>query len=210
LLVSLVTGGQYARAKGLAEAVIARLGIGVGPAVGNAPAVEFRRAPFPLFTAGRSAELLFVEPGQRTQRIGVVGEIAATVLGRFGLESPIAAAELRLDRLWGAVGRERRLVAPSEFPAVQRDVNLVVDAAVTWADLERAIRGTAGTLAWLEEIRLVQIWEDEERLGQGKKSVVVGVRLRSHSGTISSDESKRLIDGIVAACHRECGAVLRG
>jgi len=210
LLVSLVTGGEYARAKGLAEAVIARLGIGVGPAVGNAPAVEFRRAPFPLFTAGRSAELLFVEPGQRTQRIGVVGEIAATVLGRFGLESPIAAAELRLDRLWGAVGRERRLVAPSEFPAVQRDVNLVVDAAVTWADLERAIRGTAGTLAWLEEIRLVQIWEDEERLGQGKKSVVVGVRLRSHSGTISSDESKRLIDGIVAACHRECGAVLRG
>ena len=62
----------------------------------------------------------------------------------------------------------------------------------------------------IESIRLVQVWEDAERLGAGKKSLVVGLRLRSASGTISSDESRRIVDGIVAACSRECGAVLRG
>jgi phenylalanyl-tRNA synthetase beta chain len=54
------------------------------------------------------------------------------------------------------------------------------------------------------------VWEDAERLGEGKKSLVVGLRFRSQTGTISSDESKRLIEAIVASCGRECGAVLRG
>ena len=140
----------------------------------------------------------------------MLGEVAASELKRFGLEGTAAAAELRLDAIEFAVDRPRRLVPQSDYPAVDRDLNLVVDRVVPWGDLERAIRAADTHDRAIESIRLVQVWEDAERLGPGKKSMVVGLRLRSASGTISSDESRRIVEGIVATCGRECAAVLRG
>lgn len=59
-------------------------------------------------------------------------------------------------------------------------------------------------------MHLVEVWEDAERLGAGRKSMVVSLRLRSPAGTIGGEESRRIVDGIVAACGRACGATLRG
>jgi phenylalanyl-tRNA synthetase beta chain len=195
-----VVGGAYAKAKGLAEAVIGRLG----------GMVEFRRGAFDLFTPGRAAEIVLERAEAEPVRVGVVGEVSDEVLSRFGLEGPVSAAELRLDLLEISGSQPRKLVPPSEFPAVQRDLNLVVDQGLLWAEVERAIRGTPGADTMLEGLSLEQVWEDAERLGAGKKSLVVGLRFRSLAGTISSDESKRLVDGIVVSCGRSCGAVLRG
>jgi phenylalanyl-tRNA synthetase beta subunit len=55
----------------------------------------------------------------------------------------------------------------------------------------------------------VQVWKDAERLGPGKKSMVVSLRLRSFMGTLSSDEANRVVSDVVAACGRKVGAVLR-
>ena len=70
-----------------------------------------------------------------------------------------------------------------------------------------AIRGGAGGL--LEDCRLVQVWENAERLGIDKKSFVVSLRLRSATGTLAGEEANRTVDAAVAACGRQCGAVLR-
>ena len=219
LLVSLVTGGEFASAKGLAEAILLRLGIGGDrqpPAV--SVCVEFRPLELDLFAPGRAAEILLHRHAQSDERIGVVGEIAPVVLKRFGLEGPVTAAELRLDRLDWAVGVDRVLQQPSDFPAIQRDINLVVDIAVPWSNIVAAIYsvshqatglGHTGNDNILEECRLVQVWKDEARLGTGKKSVVVSLRLRSHAGTLSGEEAHRVIESIVVACGQRVGATLR-
>ena len=139
--------------------------------------------------------------------MGVVGKIAATVLEAHSLIGPVAAVELRLDQLDFAVTAERRLVRPSDFPAVERDLNLVVDDQVPWAAIAAAIHAAAGPL--VEQCRLMQVWQDAERLGVGKKSVVVSLRLRSDSGTLSGDEAARIVEAVVAECGRRVGAVLR-
>ena len=203
LLLGLVTGGGFGAAKGRLEAVLRRLGI--DPATG----VTWRPASFGLFVPGRSAEIV-LDRGGAPLRVGVVGEVAAATLKRFGLDAGVAAAELRLDAVEFAVGRPHSLVRPSEYPAVERDLNLVVEGAVPWGDVERAIRRSDDARRAIESIRLVQVWEDAERLGAGKKSLVVALRLRSAAGTISSEESRRIVEEVVAACGRECGAVLRG
>jgi len=209
LLVSFVMGGGFAAAKGLAEAVLERLGLGGSAA--NEPHVVFRQAHLDLFATGRAAEIVLERPGQPAERIGVVGEVAATVLTNFGLnvgaKGAVVAAELRLDRLEFAVDLERRRSRPSDFPAVERDVNLIVDQTVPWGDVAAAIRGSAGGL--LEECRLVQVWTDAERLGAGKKSFVVSLRLRSSEGTLAGEDANRTVDAVVASCGRQCGAVLR-
>jgi phenylalanyl-tRNA synthetase beta chain len=208
LLVSLVTAGEYLRAKGLAEAVLARLGIGAGrlPPGGDS-CVEYRPFVSDLFVAGRAAEIVLHRRELQPARVGVVGEIAAVLLDAHSLIGPVAAFELRLDRLDFAIAEERRLVRPSDFPAVERDINLVVDEGVPWSGIAAAIHAAAGPL--VEQCTLVQVWQDAERLGAGKKSVVVSLRLRSDSGTLSGDEAARVIDAVVAECGRRVGAVLR-
>jgi phenylalanyl-tRNA synthetase beta chain len=208
LLVSLLTAGEYLRAKGLAEALLAKLGIGAGrlPAGGEAD-VEYRPLVTDLLAAGRAAEIVLHRPGHQPVRVGVVGEIAAAALKDHALLGPVAAVELRLDRLDFAIAAERRLVRPSDFPAVERDLNLVVDEQVPWAAIAVAIQAAAGPL--VEQCRLVQVWQDAERLGAGKKSVVVAIRLRSDSGTLSGDEAARVVEAVVAECGRRVGAVLR-
>jgi phenylalanyl-tRNA synthetase beta chain len=205
LLVSLVIGGGFAAAKGLAEAVLERLGLVAGAA--SDARVVVRPVVLDLFAPGRVGEIVLERPGHPPERVGVIGEVAAAALAAAGLKAPVAAAELRLDRLEFAVEMEPSRCRPSDFPAIERDVNLIVDQAVPWGDIATAIDDGGGAL--LEECRLVQVWTDAERLGAGKKSFVVSLRLRSNAGTLSGEEANRTVDAVVAACGRKCGAVLR-
>jgi phenylalanyl-tRNA synthetase beta chain len=205
LLLGVVSDGDFFRAKGLAEAVLRRLGIEAGRADAR---IEVRPLENDLFARGRAAELVLDREGYGAVRIGAVGEVAAKLLDRFSLGGPVAAVELRLDALEFAVHREHRLRRPSDFPAVQRDLNLVVDERIPWGDVAAAVAASADEL--LEECRLVEVWRDAERLGAGKKSLVVSLRLRSTAGTLSGEAAARTIDAIVAECGRRTGAVLRG
>jgi len=205
LLVSFVMGGGFAAAKGLVEAVMHRLGIASG--VGSGHRIVFRPVALDLFATGRAAEIMLERSGLSAERVGVVGEVAAAPLVAAGLKPPVVAAELRLDRLEFAGDIEPSRSRPSDFPAIERDVNLIVDQAVPWADIVTAITDGAGVL--LEECRLVQVWTDAERLGAGKKSFVVSLRLRSNAGTLSGEEANRTVDAVVAACGQQCGAALR-
>ena len=202
LLAGIVVGGDFSRAKGLCDVVLAGLGLdGAGFRLGYRP---IDLAPF---ARGRAAEVVLERPGRAAERVAVVGEVAADVAERLGLPGPVSAAEVRLDRLTFAASIERPLVKPSDFPAVQRDVNLVVDEGVSWGDVEAAIGAAAGAV--LEDCRLVQVWRDAGRLGAGRKSFVVALSLRSAAGTLSGDEAGRIVDGVVAECGRRVNAVLR-
>jgi phenylalanyl-tRNA synthetase beta chain len=213
LLLAFVIGGGFAAAKGLAEAVLGRLGVGRAAAAVPGPRGVFRPADLGLFAAGRSAEIVLdggaggAGAAAGPPRVGVVGEVSAEWLGRMALDGPVAAAEIRLDRLEFAAALGRELRRPSDFPAIGRDINLVVGAEVPWGDVAEAIASAGGEL--LEDFRLGQVWSDAERLGAGRKSFVVALRLRSGTGTLSGEEAGRAVERIVAACTARCGATLR-
>lgn len=203
LLAGIVVGGDFFRAKAVCDAVLAGLGLQASTA-GHA----YRPIDLAPFARGRAAEVVLIRAGHAPERIAVVGEVAEAEATRLGLVPPVAAAEIRLDQLAFAVTGEHPLVKPSDFPAVQRDVNLVVDETVPWGDVAAAIEAAAG--ASLDRCRLVQVWRDAERLGTGRKSFVVALTLRSATGTLSGDDAGRVVDGVVGECGRRVGAVLRG
>jgi len=200
LLAGLVVGGGFPRAKALCDAVLTGLGV-----AGAGARLEYRPITLAPFAPGRSAEVVLTRAGQAESRVAVVGEVARDVTG---LPEPVSAAEIRLDLVAFAAAIERALVKPSDFPAVQRDVNLVVDEAVPWGRVEEAIHVAAADS--LEECRLVQVWRDAGRLGAARKSFVVALTLRSVAGTLSGDDAGRIVDAVVAECGRRAGAVLRG
>ena len=202
LLAAFVSGGGFFAAKGVVEAVLDRLGVARA-----GDRIVCRPLDLDLFTRGRAAELVLHRGDRPAERIAVFGEIAQAVLDAVGVAGTVVGGEIRLDRLEFAVGVDRTLRRPSDFPAVERDVNLVVAEAVPWAEIEVAIHAAAGPV--LEQCRIAQVWKDAERLGAGRKSVVVTLRLRSDAGTLSGDEANRVVQAVVDACSRAVGATLR-
>jgi len=202
LLLGFVTGGGFYATKGLVEALLARLAVSVAGG-----ALACRPLTLDLFTAGRAAEIVLTRAGGPPERIAVIGEFSPAVLDIVGLAGPATGAEVRLDRLEFTAAASRMLRRPSDYPAVERDVNLVVAGDVPWADVAAAIEAAAGPV--LEQCRVVQVWQDAERLGAGKKSILVALRLRSDKGTLSGDEAGRVVQAVIEACGRAVGATLR-
>ena len=94
------------------------------------------------------------------------------------------------------------------FPAVSRDLNLVVAEAVQWAQIAATVRRNGGRD--LESVEYRDTYRDANRLGHGKKSFLFGIGLRSSEGTLTSQQADGVRDQIVAACRHEHGAELRG
>lgn len=216
LLLAALTGGDFFRAKGLAAAILRRIGLAEsaaaeladGPGKPIEAAVGYRPLSSELFAPGRAAEIVLCRPDAPDQRIGLVGELAAPLCQASGLTPPVAAIELRLDGLEFLADAEPVRFPLSALPAIDRDINLVVAESVPWAAVVAAIESVG--CRELEGVRLGDIWRDDERLGPGKKSIVISLRLRSHEATLSADQANSLVAGMVAACTRATGGVLRG
>ncbi|SOE77222.1 phenylalanyl-tRNA synthetase beta subunit [Streptomyces sp. OV198] len=155
---------------------------------------------------GRCAELAVVVDGQE-KVIGYAGELHPGVLKTLGLPARTCAMELDLDALEQASAGLPKGPKISTFPVATQDVALVVDKTVPHVDVEAALREGAGEL--LESIRLFDVYENSEQLGEGKKSLAYALRFRADDRTLTVDEASAARDVAVALAAERTGAVLR-
>jgi phenylalanyl-tRNA synthetase beta chain len=139
--------------------------------------------------------------------LGYLGEVSAEGLKRFDLRGRSTVAELKLDSLWKIANLVPRYSQPPVFPAVTRDLNLVVDESVAWADVLGTVRAAAAP--FVEAVNFQDVYRDRERLGAGKKSLLFTLTLRSSEGTLRGEEVEAVAERVVAACQKAHGAQLR-
>ncbi|MDH6571619.1 phenylalanyl-tRNA synthetase beta chain [Streptomyces sp. SAI-208] len=151
---------------------------------------------------GRCAELLVGDTV-----VGHAGELHPRVVKAFGLPARTCAMELDLDVLETVGDDTPQAPGISTFPVATQDVALVVDKFVPHAEVEAALRAGAGEL--LEGIRLFDVYENEEQLGDGKKSLAYALRFRAGDRTLTVDEASAARDAAVALAGERTGAVLR-
>jgi phenylalanyl-tRNA synthetase beta chain len=156
---------------------------------------------------GRCAALYALVDGTETL-VGHAGELHPRVVKAMHLPERTCAAEVELDVLERA--GEGMLAAPhiATFPVATQDVALVVDRTVPAADVEAALREGAGEL--LESVRLFDVYENAEQLGEGRKSLAYALRFRAEDRTLTVDEASAARDAAVALAGSRTGAVLRG
>ncbi|MEW2559662.1 phenylalanine--tRNA ligase subunit beta [Streptomyces griseorubiginosus] len=152
---------------------------------------------------GRCAELVVGDTV-----VGHAGELHPRVVKAFGLPARTSAMELDLDALEAAGDDTPQAPRISTFPVATQDVALVVDKFVPHAEVEAALREGAGEL--LEGIRLFDVYENEEQLGDGRKSLAYALRFRAGDRTLTVDEASAARDAAVALAGERTGAVLRG
>lgn len=130
------------------------------------------------------------------------------MLKALGLPARTSAMELDLDVLEQVGDDTPRAPGISTFPVATQDVALVVDKYVPHSDVEAALREGAGAL--LEGIRLFDVYENAEQLGDGRKSLAYALRFRAGDRTLTVDEASAARDAAVALAGERTGAVLRG
>ncbi|MFJ4714647.1 phenylalanine--tRNA ligase subunit beta [Streptomyces sp. NPDC088785] len=156
---------------------------------------------------GRCAGLYVVIDGVKTL-VGHAGELHPRAVKALGLPARTSAMELDLDLLERASDGAVEAPRISTFPVATQDVALVVDKDVPAAAVEHHLRGGAGDL--LEGIRLFDVYENAEQLGEGKKSLAYALRFRAGDRTLTVEEASAARDAAVARAAENTGAVLRG
>ncbi|GGV62170.1 phenylalanine--tRNA ligase subunit beta [Streptomyces griseoloalbus] len=166
-----------------------------------------RKGQYGPWHPGRCAELTVTVDGAE-RVIGHAGELHPRVLKALGLPARSCAMELDLDAVERVGHDTPQAPGISTFPVATQDVALVVDASVPASEVEAALREGAGAL--LESIRLFDVYENAEQLGEGRKSLAYALRFRASDRTLTVDEASAARETAVALAGERTGAVLRG
>jgi phenylalanyl-tRNA synthetase beta chain len=194
LMLGLTVYGDFLAAKGIIEAIVARLN----------PKAILNVADFKhdLFQPSRCCQLRLGD-----KLLGYLGQVSAKTLKQFELRESATVAEIKISALESIAALVPQAQIPSEFPAVQRDLNLVVDERIRWAELAATVEKTAGEV--FEHIEYRDTYRDPQRLGPGKKSQLFSITLRGRQATLTNVEADQLREKIVTACNQAHGATLR-
>ncbi|MCX5244724.1 phenylalanine--tRNA ligase subunit beta [Streptomyces sp. NBC_00201] len=166
-----------------------------------------RKGQYGPWHPGRCAEFVVVVDGTETV-VGHAGELHPRVVKALALPERTSAMEIDLDVLEEVGNDTPQAPSISTFPVATQDVALVVDAFVPHTDVEAALREGAGAL--LEDIRLFDVYENDDQLGEGRKSLAYALRFRAADRTLTVDEASAARDAAVALAGERTGAVLRG
>ncbi len=158
------------------------------------------------------ADLVWAQVGAQIvangRTIGTAGIVSQAVRDKFDFkEMTPCAAELEFERLCALQSGTIVKVKPiPKFPAIERDLSLIVDEDISWADIVGAVRQKAS--AELEDIRFVDIYRGKA-VPAGKKSVTLSVRFRDQDGTLTHETVDRFQADIVKALAKSIKAELR-
>ncbi|MBN1367761.1 MAG: phenylalanine--tRNA ligase subunit beta [Dehalococcoidales bacterium] len=137
-------------------------------------------------------------------KIGVVGEVHPKVLINFEISEPIYMFELDMKTLVSVVSGVAAYRHLPRFPAVVRDVALVVDIEVTHLNITDVIRG----FSLVKNIELFDVYSGEQ-VPAGKKSLAYRITFQSAERTLKEEEINGVMKGLLKKLAKDTGAVLR-
>jgi phenylalanyl-tRNA synthetase beta chain len=159
-------------------------------------------------------EASFLQPGRAAAVfaagavIGWVGELHPLAVEAYEATAPVVAFELDASLIEKSARPSREYVDVPEFPAVSMDVAFVVDDDVTDERLVQCMRSAGGKL--LADVRLFDVYRDEQRIGAGKKSMAYALHYRAVDRTLTSEEVDKAHARLVKKVCAATGAEVRG
>jgi len=135
------------------------------------------------------SELVWAQAGANVlvngKAIGTAGIVSQAVKEKFDFEdvSPVAV-ELDFEMLMALELGPAKVKPIPKFPEIERDLSIVVDEQVRWADILDAVNSS--TYSELEEVRYVDVYRGKG-IPSGSKSVTLSLRFRDEDGTLTHD-----------------------
>ena len=143
----------------------------------------------------------------KNEKIAEIGFISNNKLDRFDIKQPVFYADLNWDRLLNLnkkINIQHKDV--SKYPAVNRDLSIIVNKALPFEAVEKAT--AAAKVNKLTSIRLFDIFESE-KIGAGKKSMAISFTFLDEEKTMTDKEIDGMMNKVIASYEKELGAEIR-
>ena len=155
----------------------------------------------PSYHSGRCAKVYV-----KGQEVGTLGQIHPLVAANYGVDAELYYADLKFDALFASRGADPEYQPLPKFPAVTRDIAVLVDKAVTVGAMESSIQAAAKGL--LRDVTLFDIYEGA-KLPAGKKSVAFNLVLRADDRSLTAQEADDEVNLVLERLKKDFGAMLR-
>ncbi|HEY4368613.1 MAG TPA: phenylalanine--tRNA ligase subunit beta [Steroidobacteraceae bacterium] len=164
-------------------------------------AAEFRFVvePHPALHPGQSARIW-----RNDRPVGWLGALHPEAAKRLDLTYPLFLFEL--ETAAGLSVRVPEFAEISRYPAIRRDVAVIVDEAVEVGALQAAVRASAGQL--LKELTVLSVYRGNQ-FEKGKKSIALGLYLQDTSRTLTDHDADALVAQVVDHLARHLQASIR-
>ena len=187
--------GSYFQLKGYLELLLKRFGCDIY-------SLETEAAPADIFSEGLAYSL----PGSH-QPLAVMGTISPARLKQFGIKQPVFAAEISWPALFELVKRNKiKYKELPKFPEVRRDLALLLDESVTYADLRRSALRVGKKL--LKQVGLFDVYRGD-KIAEGKKQYALSFVLQDLDKTLTDNDVERVMSKLLSTFQNEFGATLR-
>lgn len=155
----------------------------------------------PSYHPGRCAKVYV-----KGLEVGTLGQIHPLVAANYGVDAELYYADLKFDALFASRGAEPEYKPLPKFPAVTRDIAVLVDKSITVGALESSIQAAAKGL--LKDVTLFDIYEGAKLPG-GKKSVAFNLVLRADDRSLTAQEADDEVKLVLENLQKDFGATLR-
>ncbi|MFO7820126.1 MAG: phenylalanine--tRNA ligase subunit beta [Halanaerobacter sp.] len=178
--------------KGILEDYFRQLGI---------EEVQFIRGEFPALHPGRTAEVVV-----EGESIGYLGELHPDVQENYDLSQRVTVCELDFAALVEAATAKREYQQLPKYPALSRDIALVVEEEVTSKEIKDLILELGSDI--IESIELFDLYQGEQ-LEEGDKSLAYSIKYRVADRTLTDDEVNQVQAEIEEKLNQKLGAHIR-
>ena len=176
------------------ENVLRRIGLKPGMTVR-------KKSDNPIFSAGLTIE------NRGGKKLVEMGVLTKKLQKQFGIDNTVYYAEMNWTQLMKATKKnEVKFTEVPRFPAVSRDLALLVDNSVEFAQIEQIARQTEKKL--LKKVELFDVYEGE-KLPAGKKSYAVNFILQDEEKTMGDKQIDAIMSKLIQNLKKQLNAELR-
>ncbi len=174
--------GDFFNLKGVIEELTDNLGF--SKEVSYEPTTEH-----PFLHPGRQANIM-----KGKLNIGYMGQLHPEAADNYAIKTDVYVAVLNMDVVTMLSNFDRKYEGIAKFPAITRDLSLVVDKHIFVGHIERIIKKNGGKI--LESCKLFDVYEGEQ-VAPGKKSVAYSLVFRDKTRTLSDADVNPAVDKIL-------------
>lgn len=183
LTLGMYGDGDFFNLKGVIEELTEKLGF--AKEVTYEPTTEH-----PFLHPGRQANIL-----KGKLSLGYMGQLHPDAADNYNIKTEVYVAVLNMDVITMLSSFDRKYEGIAKFPAITRDLSLVVDKDIFVGQIEKIIKKNGGKI--LESYKLFDVYEGEQ-VAAGKKSVAYSLVFRDKAKTLSDAEVNPAVEKILA------------
>lgn len=138
--------------------------------------------------------------------IGKIGKVKSSITKDFGLKQEIFYADLNAVLLFKSANPKLVIEEVPKYPEVRRDLSLVLDRQVTFAEIKALVLATEKKL--IKDLIAFDVYEGKN-IPEGKKAYALGFILLDANKTLTDEEIDKTMNKLMSAFEEKMGALIR-